>query len=234
MKHKKIMHVVAFAVLALCGVILFFKGGELMTETKGTGDIISLPAAKLDGTISVEKALATRRSIRSYQDEPITLEQLSQLLWAAQGITSPEGLRASPSAGALYPMELYVVVDRVTALEVGVYKYDYNAHSLIHIKAGDQRQALSRASLGQGSVGAGAVDIVITGIYERTASKYEKRAERYVMMEAGHIAQNIYLQCIPLGLATVVVGAFDDKSVQSVVGAQADEEPLYIMPVGKI
>jgi len=228
-------YVVRGTVLAVLvvSVVMFVAFKEGSTVKQGAGGVqTSLVKAKLDGSVSIEKAIHTRRSVRSYKNKPVTIEQLSQLLWAAQGITSKQGLRASPSAGALYPMELYVVASNVTDLDEGVYKYDQKNHRLQLVKSGRKQIELADASLGQTSVSDGAVSIVITGIYERTSSKYGDRAVRYVHMEAGHIAQNIYLQCVSLGLGTVVVGAFDDDAVQLVIGAQADKHPLYVMPVG--
>ena len=225
--------ILASMVFLAAVLIIFKKKGILMTGSNEViSGIISLPKPKLDGKVSVEKALSVRRSIRSYKNEPITIEQLSQLFWSAQGITDNQGLRTAPSAGALYPVEIYVVVGDVKDLPSGIYKYDYNNHTLTQAQTGDHRSALSSAALGQSSVEDGAIDFIITGIYERTSSKYGSRAERYVHLEVGHVAQNIYLQAVCLGLGTVVIGAFDDEQVKKVIGAQDDERPLYIMPVG--
>lgn len=223
------------AVIILLGAFFFLRRNSMfMKNAENAAKTISLPKPNLDGTVSIEKAIKSRRSVRNYQDKPLTMEQVSQLLWAAQGITSDDNLRAAPSAGALYPMELYVVVGKVDGLDAGVYKYNCNTHDLLQISLGDKRNELSSASLGQDSVSNGVIDIVICGVYERTGAKYGDRAQRYVHMEAGHIAQNIYLQGVALGLGTVVVGAFDDSSVQEVIGAATDEQPLYVMPVGAI
>lgn len=215
-------------------VVAFWKGSTVEKGEKTSLKEVVLPAAKHDGTISIEHVLQTRRSIRHYKNKPITLAQLSQILWAAQGITSRQGLKTAPSAGALYPMEMYVVAGNVTDLAAGVYKYNCKKHKLIPIKDGDKRSELASASLGQSCVGKGAADIVIAGVYERTSRKYGARAKRYVYMEAGHIAQNIYLQAVALDLGTVTVGAFTDAQVKKVIGLQPNEEPLYVMPIGVI
>lgn len=194
---------------------------------------IKLPEPRHDSDTSVEQAMLKRRSVREYTDEPLALEELSQLLWAAQGITDSMGLRTASSAGALYPLEIYVAVGNVTDLPAGVYKYKIGDHELTGILEGDIRDELSDVSLGQASVGDGAVVIMLAGVFERTAVKYGERSERYVYMEAGHTAQNIYLQAASLNLGTVVAGAFDDSDVKKVMNMEKNEEPLYLMPVGK-
>ncbi len=193
---------------------------------------ITLPEPIYDSETSLEEALLARRSVRSFGEEPITLQQLSQLFWAGQGITDPSGKRTAPSAGALYPLKLYVVVGNVEGLAAGVYEYEPETHTLVKIMDGDQRQSLSQAALGQTSVQQGAVDIVITAIYEITTVKYGERGIRYVHMEAGHAAQNISLEAVALELGAVTAGAFDDADVQQVLELPEDEVPLYIIPVG--
>jgi SagB-type dehydrogenase family enzyme len=183
--------------------------------------------------LSVEAALCERRSVREFADEPLSLAQLGQLMWAAQGLTSAEGLRAAPSAGATYPLELYVVAGKVEGLDAGVFKYRPADHALAQTMAGDQRLALGKAALDQACVRYAPIGLVITALRERTALKYHNRADRYIHMEAGHAAQNIYLQAIPLGLGTVAVGAFDDDAVSRTLGLTANEQPMYIMPIGK-
>ncbi len=192
---------------------------------------VKLPQPRPSGEMSVEEALAARRSVRSYRDEPLSLTELSQLLWAAQGITAHWGGRTAPSAGATYPLEVYAVVGEVTGLEAGVFHYRPDGHLLVRRKAGDLRGELAAAALGQGWVREAPVSLVIAARYERTAGRYGERGARYVHIEGGHVGQNIYLQAEALGLGTVVVGAFDDQDVKTLL--RIEEEPLAIMPVGR-
>jgi len=188
---------------------------------------ISLPSPTTDGAISLERCLSLRRSVRRFAPEPLTLAQIGQLAWAAQGITEPNrGLRTAPSAGALYPLELYLFTPD------GVFHYLPQGHKLIQLSDQDRRDDLSAAALGQGSVSGAPLDIVITGIYERTTARYGPRSERYVYLEAGHVAQNLHLQAVALGLSSVPVGALDDAAVQRVLGLAANQTPLYIIPIG--
>jgi len=197
-------------------------------------EIVKLPAPKYSSPTSVEAALRARRSIRDYQDLPLTLAEVSQLLWAAQGITNQRGYRTVPSAGALYPLKLYLEVGKVKDLSFGIYKYELLKHELIKYLAEDKRTALANAALRQSCVENGAVNIIFSAVYERITGKYGERGVRYVYMEAGHAAQNICLQAVSLGLGTVVVGAFRDVEVQKVVNMPAEEHPLYIIPVGRM
>jgi len=202
------------------------------TKARTTGTI-SLPAPRLGSDFSLERALHERRSIREFAKAPLTLEEVSQLLWAAQGITSRDGLRTAPSAGALYPLELYLVVGAVTHLDPGVYKYLPDGHKLMKVMAGDLRHQLATAALGQGSVADAAAALVFTAVEKRTTRKYGSRGMRYVHIETGHAAQNVFLQATALGLAAVVVGAFDDDRVGEVLNLPQGETPLYLMPVGR-
>jgi SagB-type dehydrogenase family enzyme len=197
------------------------------------GERIKLPAPDYRGNTSVEEALSKRRSVRFYSGEDLSIEEVSQLLWAAQGITGPG--RTAPSAGALYPLELYLVVGDVDGLDKGVYQYRPVEHELEKAVTGDLRVELSKAAVGQNQehVRDAAVDLVFTAVYERTTGKYGERGIRYVHMEAGHAAQNVYLQAVSLELGTVVIGAFIDDKVKELVNAEEQEEPLYIMPVGR-
>lgn len=224
-----------YVLLAVVVVIggLFLLRRECVMESKVLSGEVVLPAPNKDDSFPLAKAIQLRRSVRAYKDEALSLENVSQLLWAAQGITSADWLRAAPSAGALYPMELYVVIGKVDQLDAGIYKYDCRSHTLSSVNGGDKRSELSSAAMGQDSVQDGMMSIVICGVHDRTRAKYGDRAERYVYMEAGHVAQNIYLMGVAMGLGTVVVGAFDDDMVRKVVGAQTNEYPLYIMPLGK-
>ncbi len=195
---------------------------------------IKLPEPRKESNYSFEKAVEKRRSIRSYTKDSLSLEEISQLLWAAQGITGAGWLRASPSAGALYPLELYVIVGAVKTLPAGVYQYKPKGHKLVLKKKGDLRNKLHEQSLQQSPVKKAAVCIVIAGVYERTTKKYRERGKRYVHMEVGHACQNIYLQATALDLGTVTIGAFQDKEVQKILGMSSNERPFSIMPVGKV
>jgi SagB-type dehydrogenase family enzyme len=194
---------------------------------------IELPDPRLDGDVSVEEALLARRSIRKYTGEPLTLEDVSQLLWAAQGITDPRGFRTVPSAGALYPLEVYVVVGDVENLAEGVYKYKPHGHELMKVLDGDKRAELAKAALGQAWVKEAAINIVITAVYERTTVKYGDMGIRYVYMEVGHAAQNLCLQATAMDLGIVTVGAFYDEQVKEILNLPEKEKSLYIIPIGK-
>ncbi len=189
--------------------------------------VIDLPEPTLKGTFTVEETLAQRRSVRSFTSEPLTMREIGQLVWAAQGITRYSGgLRTAPSAGALYPIELYIVTAE------GLYHYVPDGHKLRVLNAADLRGDLAQAALGQASVRNAAADFVVTAVYERTTRKYLDRGNRYVHIEVGHVGQNIHLQAVSLGLGSVPIGAFEDELVKSVLSLPADHEPLYIIPVG--
>lgn len=201
---------------------------ELGTKT------IRLPKPATEGTVSLEKAIAARRSVRDYADKPLTTAQVSQLLWAGQGITEPRrGLRAAPSAGACYPMSLYLVAGRVEGLEPGIYLYSPSGHLLQKKSSGDCRPGLSKAALGQVCVGQAPAALALAADYGRIKPRYGDRSVRYTDMEAGHIGQNISLQAVAMGLGSVMVGAFDDSAVKQVLGLPQEESPLYIIPVGR-
>jgi SagB-type dehydrogenase family enzyme len=208
------------------------KEGEGAMKAGGVRGVV-LPEPSLDGEIAVERALASRRSMRDFAPEPLPLPAVSQLLWAAQGITHPAGLRTAPSAGALYPLELYLVAGAVSELRPGVYRYDPTRQSLSLVVEGDRRAQVARAALGQDWMAAAPAIVVITGVYERTARKYGERAPRYVHMEVGHAAQNIYLQAEALGLGTTMVGAFRDGELARELGLPTPEKPLGLLPVGR-
>jgi len=197
--------------------------------------VIRLPLAQLKSKVSLEEAIAKRRSVRKYGTGPLTLFQLGQILWSAQGVTSPGKLRAAPSAGAIYPLEIFAFVGKETVdgLQAGIYHYEVGSHSLSLHRPGDLRQGLAKAALDQGFIASASVDIVICAVYPRTSYKYGRRGERYVHMEVGHVGENIHLQAVALGLATVEVGAFDDEEVRKVLGLEEQIKPLYIMPIGR-
>jgi SagB-type dehydrogenase family enzyme len=189
-----------------------------------------LPEPCRDGKISFEAAVQGRRSRRSFKDRAITQQQLGQLLWSAQGQTDSRGLKAVPSAGATFPLEIYAVVGNVEGLEPGIYRYAGADHSLEPAGQGDIRRELASSALGQQFIARAPATIVLAADYGRTAGRYGRRAQRYVHMEVGHAGQNVYLQCEALGLGTCAIGAFDDEGVKEVLGIR--EEPLYLLPVG--
>jgi len=178
------------------------------------------------GEVSLEEALTRRRSIREFTEEELTGAEISGLLWAGQGVTDPRGFRTAPSAGALYPLEVYVATGE------GVYHYLPQSHSLDMLSPEDRRLGLWEAGLKQGALQEAPAIIVITAVYGRTEAKYGPRAERYVHLEAGHAAQNILLQATALDLGAVPIGAFYDQKVQEVLALPQDHEPLYLIPVG--
>ncbi len=196
--------------------------------------MVQLPAPVKDSDISIEKALLERRSIRDYKGEPLRLSELSQLLWAAQGITASGFYRAAPSAGALYPIEVYVVAGRAEDLAEGIYRYSPKKHLLTLERNGDYRRELSKAALMQDCIRYAPCSIVIAAEYERTTGKYGERGVRYVHMEVGHVAENISLQAVSLNIGTVIIGAFSDDEVKRAIGLPRVERPLYIMPLGRV
>lgn len=195
---------------------------------------MKLPVPKLKSTVSLEEALQERRSVRDYSNASLNLEEVSQLLWAAQGMTSSWGGRTAPSAGATYPLQVYLVAGNVENLAPGVYKYNPQKHDLSKIREADARKELADAALNQRWVEQAPISIVIAAIYERTTTQYGDRGIRYVHLEAGHAAQNVCLQAVALGLGSVPVGAFDDERVITVIGISFRETPIYILPVGKL
>jgi SagB-type dehydrogenase family enzyme len=188
---------------------------------------IELPEPLSKGDLSFEECVERRRSVRSFKEEEVNLELLSQLCWSAQGITDDEtGFRAAPSAGATYPLEIYLV------RESGFFHYLPHEHRLVRLNSEDLRGPLAEAAHGQNCVRSAPLDIIVTAVFERTTRAYGERGVRYVHMEAGHVAQNIHLQAVSCGLSSVPVGAFQDAEVKSLLALPEGEEPLYIIPVG--
>jgi SagB-type dehydrogenase family enzyme len=191
---------------------------------------IKLPKPKEKGIISIEETLNKRRSVRDYKKGALSLEQVSQLLWAGSGKNLFR--KTAPSAGATYPLEIYLVVGEVEGLEAGIYHYSSLKHCLKSRKEEDIQRRMSRAALGQEMIEEAPICIVIAADYGRTTGHYGQRGNRYVHIEVGHVGQNVSLQAISLNLGTVMIGAFGDEEVKEVLGIK--EEPLYIIPVGKI
>ncbi|HTU03050.1 MAG TPA: SagB/ThcOx family dehydrogenase [Candidatus Sulfotelmatobacter sp.] len=198
-------------------------------EGKAGEPIVRLPPPRLQGTMSVEEAILARRSVREFVSEPLGLETVGQLLWAASGITGGDRrLRANPSAGALHPLEVLAV------LPAGVYRYRPEGHWLERIREGDQRQSLVAGAYGQSFLAEAGCVLAIAAVYERTTKRYGERGRtRYVPMDAAHAAQNVLLQAVALGLGAVLVGAFDDSAIHRALALQPEGSPLYLIPVGK-
>ncbi|MGD9014664.1 MAG: SagB/ThcOx family dehydrogenase [Candidatus Omnitrophota bacterium] len=190
---------------------------------------IRLPEPIKVGKVSVEEAILKRRSQRNFVSQDLDWPQISQLLWATQGITARKGglaFRSAPSAGALYPMEVYLLS------KDGLFHYLPNGHRLEVVGQDDLRSSLAQAALDQTSVAQASVNIVICAVYQRVTGKYGERGIRFVHIEAGHVAQNIHLQAVAMGLGSVPIGAFIDEEVKEVLSLPDDQEPIYIIPVG--
>ncbi|HVO65226.1 MAG TPA: SagB/ThcOx family dehydrogenase [Syntrophales bacterium] len=218
--------VTVFSLVNLPRILDANVGRKMKSFENVTGKVIQLPAPAFKGRVSVEEALSKRESIRNFTSEPLTPSELSQVLWAAQGITRNWGGRTVPSAGALFPLEVYLV------LQEGFFHYVPRSHQLIRISDQNFIEGLTSAALGQQCVRESPAIIVITAVYERIERKYGKRGERYVKVEAGHAGQNILLQAVSLGLGAVPVGAFYDDHVREVLSLPVDQEPLYLIPLG--
>ncbi len=205
----------------------------VVTPTAPARRLVVLPSPRASGLMSLEEALYRRRSVREFAAAPLTLTQLGQLLWAAQGITQPAGgLRTAPSAGALYPLEVYAAVSRVAGLPPGVYRYIPESHGLELVTEEPVSRRLCDAALSQPAIGAAPLTLALTAVFSRTTAKYGERGRRYVVLEAGHAAENVCLQAVALGLGAVPTGAFDDHAVGLVLELGFGEEPLYLLPVG--
>jgi len=242
----------AIAVILVAGLIASMKmgngaggaaakksGKEIKKETKGGGIMssakIKLPQPDTKGKMTVEEAISKRRCVRDFKEGALTLGELGQLLWAVQGCTGAGCLRAAPSAGATYPLEVFAVVGAggVEGLKAGVYRYIPDSHEITLHLEGDARQQLSAAALGQDWVLLAPVSLVFTADFSRTTDRYGQRGMRYVHMEVGHAGENLFLQAGSLGLGTVAVGAFTDKSAAEALAIGKPLEVLYIMPVGR-
>jgi SagB-type dehydrogenase family enzyme len=222
-KMKKDARLLILLVFALLFSAALSCGQPAVEGSTAAPVEIALPAPDTIGKVPVEQALAKRRSVRQFAPEDLTLSQIGQLCWAAQGITEPtHGLRTAPSAMAAYPLDLYVVKSD------GVFRYLPQGHKLIKLSGEDKRAAIST----QASVGAAPVVFVMVGVMSRTA-RFGPRAERFVAIEAGHVGQNLHLQAVALGLGSVSVGGFQDADVVKALDLPEGQTPFYVIPVGK-
>ena len=202
-------------------------------EDQKPGVIINLPEPVTDGEMSLEKTMTLRRSVRSYVDEPLSISEISQLLWSAQGITNERGFRTAPSAGATFPLEMYVVVNNVDGLRKGIYHYSPHDNHIEMLNDEDVSSDLMRACLSQSMIVDGGAVLIFAAVFERTTARYGERGERYVYNEIGHASQNVHLQAAALDLGTVVIGAYRDDEVEEILKLGEDIKVLYLMPIGK-
>lgn len=210
-------------------VMSYFFIITILLEGISFGDVINLPAPKSRGKVTVEEAVQGRRSYREFHPNELNQEQISQLLWSGQGITDNDfDLRAAPSAGALFPLQLLL------SKKDGLYRYVPQGHKLLKMSGEDKRPSLVRAALGQKFLGDAPCVVVITALFDKSRSKYGMRGDRYAFMEAGHAAENICLQAVALGLGSVVVGSFWDNAIAAALELPAGETPVYMIPVGYI
>jgi SagB-type dehydrogenase family enzyme len=222
-------------ILFILPVTVYCDRKESANSDLGTLTSSKLPAPKTDSEYSIEKALASRRSVRRYSNEAVSLADASQILWAAQGITLPErGYRTAPSAGARFPLEIYLITGNIDGLEPAFYHYSPEEHTINKLRSGDLREGLTKKSTRQAFVKTGAFIVIIAADYSRITDRYgDERGRKYVHMEVGHASQNIHLQAESLDLGTVVIGAFDPTAISSFLDLPDNIEPLYLMPLGK-
>ena len=233
----KIMALIVF--LVAVGMTAIWPKNDSQNSLPDSSEVIMLPEPALKGDVSMEEAIEKRRSIRSFTDESLTAENISQLMWAAQGITDETRMfRSAPSAGATYPLEVYIVTGtdgvRDENIPEGVYRYNPLDHSLKQVGTGDVRQDLYSAAIRQSPINTAPVNIIIAADYSRTTARYGDRGIRYVHMEAGHSAQNMYLQTAAMDIGMVVIGAFEDDAIKQILSMPASHDPLYIIPVGHL
>jgi SagB-type dehydrogenase family enzyme len=214
--------------ILLIFLAIFFSNKEIAMAELGE---IKLPEPIKSGRVSVEEAILSRRSERNFIQKDLDWSDIGQLLWAAQGITAKRGgfaLRSAPSAGALYPMEIYLLS------KDGLFHYLPQGHRLEVLGENDLRYPLAKAALGQSSVAQAPIDIVICAVYQRVTGKYGKRGIRFVDIEAGHVAQNVHLEAVALGLGSVPIGAFSEEKVKEILSLPLEQEPIYIIPIGYV
>jgi SagB-type dehydrogenase family enzyme len=219
------------ALLALAALAMLAGRPE---AARADDAVVALPAPEAAGETSVEAALAARRSVRRFAERALTIGELGQLLWAAQGITDARGHRTAPSAGALYPLTVYAAVGRVSGLAAGIWRYRPGDHALARTGAGDRRAALAEAAYGQAWIAEAPAVLVIAGDESVTAAKYGPKAARFVAVEAGLAAENVALQAVARELGATVVGGFDTARAAAVVPLAAGETVMLLLPVGAL
>ncbi len=219
--------ILIFVLLAVCSSVCLTQATAADTAPSAPA-VIRLPKPQTNGSFSLEQALANRRSVREFTDEPLTISQIGQLCWAAQGITEPnKAFRTAPSAGAVYPIQLYVL------LPEGLYVYLPEKHELSLVIGKDLRYSVFNSSFNQRVVQKAPCTFMITGNSKKVEAKYRNRGEKFTYIETGHIAQNIHLQAVTLGLGSVSIGIMDAKTIAQVCKLPENLDVLYLVPVGK-
>lgn len=239
-ENKKIKNLLVLLVGLFIPTVIIFTGFFMMNfdhnkeELKYTnGEKIKLPNPSKDGDVSLEEVLNQRRSVREFKKEALSISEISQLLWAAQGITEKEtSFRTAPSAGATYPLEVYIAVKKAEELDPGLYLFLPQENALVKKAEGDLSEKIASAGLNQKAIKDAPVNILFSAFYDRTTKIYGEKGERYVHMEAGHAAQNVYLQGEAIGIGLVVIGAFKEEELREVLNLKEEETPLYIIPAG--
>jgi SagB-type dehydrogenase family enzyme len=225
---------------SLVAAVALFAGSPALAQTAATPPAapagapgIALPKPDVTGRVTLEQAIARRRSAREYAPGALTLAEVSQLMWVAQGITSPDGKRATPSARAVYPLQVWLVANDVTGLAAGIYRYLPKEHALESVVSGSQRDSMAAAARGQASIAHAAAVVAVAGDSALAAAKFRANAARWLGMEAGFVVQDVYLEATALGLGTVMVGGFEETAVRRALGVPAGWEALALMPVGR-
>ena len=239
LKYKKInlfnlIIINKFIIFLYLLILVGFAPSESIASQPIPGDEFSLPKPDVSHGTPLNLTLKSRRSHRRYSKKAISLNELSQLLWSGQGVTNFFGFRTAPSAGALHPLEIYVVVSNVDQLSPGIYHYKPRSHELVLIVKGDHQKQLAQSANQQSSIKKSAATFIITGDISRVERKYKQRAKRYLHIEAGTAVQNIYLQAVSLKLGTVFIGTFKDNEVTQLMQLPADHKPLGLMPIGHL
>ena len=226
MRKEHIKRAVSVAAVVLCLCVLALPSHA--QQTAATDASVKLPPPKLDGNVSVEKALTERRSVRAYKSEPLSLDEVSQILWSAQGVTDAgKGLRTTPSPKGQFLIEVYLVAGNVTGLPAGLYRYQPKEHALIKMAEGDKKADLSKA-VPQPAVAGAPASLIICGVPERSAAN-----PAWIYLEAGHAAENVYLQATAIKLGTVSIAGFKPEDVKKALPLPEKQQPIYIMPLGR-
>lgn len=232
----------ALLLICICSYAQENQKEVALMKTLEEGKVVyHLPAPTIKGDVSLEETLNSRRSRRNFHPDGVTAGHLSQILWSAYGVTRPMdaaslrgGLRTAPSAGARYPLEIYALIGNIPGIDAGVYRYIPSEHKIVQVIDRDIKGELTTAAYNQKMISDAPFCLFFSAVYSRITERYGQRGrERYVCMDLGHSAQNVYLQAEALGLGTCAIGAFDDEKVLKIFPLPKEEEPLYMMPVGR-